>query len=248
MRHANGQADRRSTAAWAPATRPAPPSGAGATSARAPAPPAGWRRRKPTPSSAQHHGQQLDDRHRGSILRLPAGGRHPLARAPRFLARERRIEAVPAARLVGALRAEQHPVSACDQPLGVVGRVAAHHADGPRLGDVLGDGQQLRHRLERLAQIVLVEPRDDHPHAAAGQLDRTPPAARRRRTGPRRCRPPRCRRAPWPAGRPTMAACSDGIRSSPCETMWIRGEAGVHGGLEDLHALPGDLRPAQRGG
>ena len=85
------------------------------------------------------------------------------------LAGEQRIEAAPAARLVHPVRAEQHAVAAGDEPLRVIGRVAAHHADGVGLGDVLGDRQQLRHRLERLAQIVLVEPGDDHAHALIGQ-------------------------------------------------------------------------------
>ena len=67
------------------------------------------------------------------------------------------------------MRAEQHAVLAGDEPLRVVGRVPADHADGVGLGDVLGDRQQLRHRLERLAQVILVEPGDDHAHAAIGQ-------------------------------------------------------------------------------
>jgi hypothetical protein len=38
-----------------------------------------------------------------------------------------------------------------------------------RLGDVLGDGKQLRHRLERLAEVILIQSRDDHPDAAVGE-------------------------------------------------------------------------------
>ncbi len=51
----------------------------------------------------------------------------------------------------------------------MVGRGAADHADGERLGDVLGDRQQLRHRLERLAEIVLVEAGDDDALALIGE-------------------------------------------------------------------------------
>ena len=43
----------------------------------------------------------------------------------------------------------------------MVGGVAADHADGQRLGDVFRDSEQLGHRLERLAEIVLIEARDD---------------------------------------------------------------------------------------
>ena len=107
------------------------------------------------------------DRLRGVGIRgvraRPAG--RPAVRRPA----SERIEAAPAARLVEARGADQHAVAAGDQPLRVVGRVAADHADGVGLGDVLGDRQQLRHRLERLAQVVLVEAGDDHPLAAVGQ-------------------------------------------------------------------------------
>jgi hypothetical protein len=51
----------------------------------------------------------------------------------------------------------------------MVGGIATHDADGECLGDVLGDRQQLRHRLERAAQEILVEPGDDHPLAAIRQ-------------------------------------------------------------------------------
>jgi hypothetical protein len=51
----------------------------------------------------------------------------------------------------------------------VAGRVAAHHADGVGLGDVFRNRQQLRHRLEGLAQVVLVQPGHDHADAAVRQ-------------------------------------------------------------------------------
>ena len=77
-----------------------------------------------------------------------------------------------AAGLVGPLRTEQQAVAARHQPLRVVRGVAAHHADGERLGDVLGDGEELRHGFERLAAIVLVEAGDDHPHPGVGEVGR----------------------------------------------------------------------------
>ena len=81
-----------------------------------------------------------------------------------------RIEAGATARLVRALRAEQHAIAARHETLRVVGRIAAHHADRQRLGDVLRDREQLRHRLERLAEIVLVESGHDDAFAAVRQL------------------------------------------------------------------------------
>jgi hypothetical protein len=72
-------------------------------------------------------------------------------------------------RFVGALRPSSTRARLTDEALRVVGRVAAHHTDGARLGDVLGDGQQLRHRVEGLAQVILVQPGHDHAHAARGQ-------------------------------------------------------------------------------
>src|SRR5262245_49276627 len=51
---------------------------------------------------------------------------------------EGRIETVAAARLVYPGGANQHTIAARDQPLRVVRRIAAHHANRQRLGDVLG--------------------------------------------------------------------------------------------------------------
>ena len=67
-----------------------------------------------------------------------------------------------AARFVDAARADKHPVAAGDEALRMIRRIATHDADRERLGDVLGDRQQLRHRLEWSAQEVLVQPGDDH--------------------------------------------------------------------------------------
>ena len=76
---------------------------------------------------------------------------------------------MPAARLVRPLRADEHALAARDEPLRVVGGGAADHADGQRLGDVFGDREQLRHRLERLAEIILVEAGDDDALALVGE-------------------------------------------------------------------------------
>src|SRR5438045_1537616 len=75
---------------------------------------------------------------------------------------ESRVETMPAARLVRPLRADEDPFAAGDQTLRVVRRRAADHANRERLRDVFRDGEQLRHWLERLAEIVLIEARDDH--------------------------------------------------------------------------------------
>ena len=80
--------------------------------------------------------------------------------------RQRRIEAVAAARFVNAARTDQHAIAAGDEPLCVIRRVTADDADGERLGDVLGDRQQLRHRLERASKEILIQPGDDDPLAA----------------------------------------------------------------------------------
>src|ERR687897_1178894 len=69
-----------------------------------------------------------------------------------------RVETLAAARLVRALSTEQHALAVRHQALRVIRRVTAHHADRERLGDVLSDGKQLGHRLERLAPGNLIEP------------------------------------------------------------------------------------------
>src|SRR5262245_27902542 len=82
---------------------------------------------------------------------------------------EPRIETVAAARLVGSLRTDEDALAARDQPLRVIRGRTADHADRERLGDVLGDRQQLRNRLEGLAEIILIEPGDNHALALIGE-------------------------------------------------------------------------------
>ena len=93
-----------------------------------------------------------------------------------------------------------------------VGGRPALHADGQRLVDVLGHGQDLRHGLEGPAHVVLVEAGHDHAHAAVGERRSPPARARRRRTAPRRCRRPPCGRSTLLAGsRRASATTCDGI-------------------------------------
>src|ERR1051326_2162290 len=68
---------------------------------------------------------------------------------------------MPAGGFVGARGTDEDAFAAGDEALRVVGGSAADHADRERLGDVLGDREQLRHRLERLAEIILVQTGDD---------------------------------------------------------------------------------------
>ena len=51
----------------------------------------------------------------------------------------------------------------------MVRQIAAPHADCVHLRDVLRRGHERRHRTERFARIVHIQPRGDHPHAAVGQ-------------------------------------------------------------------------------
>ena len=51
-----------------------------------------------------------------------------------------------------------------------VGRIPANDTDCKGLRDVLGDCEKLRHRLERLAPIVLVESGNDHAFSSVCKL------------------------------------------------------------------------------
>src|SRR5262249_14326452 len=72
------------------------------------------------------------------------------------------LEAAPATRFVEIGAADDHAAALLDLAIGAIGRRAAHHADRQRLGDVLGDREQLRHGLERHAAVVLIEAGHDH--------------------------------------------------------------------------------------
>src|SRR5688500_439369 len=131
----------------------------------------------------QNIGDQKSDTQQKQQLRGPLGahvwalGCGPLASALlltfHFRGRrrcQRSIEALPAPRLVCAGCPQEQTLITHDEPLGVARRVAAHHADGVRLGDVFGDRHHDGHRLERPAQVIGVEPGDDDAFAAAGEL------------------------------------------------------------------------------
>src|SRR6202011_5674734 len=70
---------------------------------------------------------------------------------------EPRVETVAAPRLVGASGADEHALAAGHEPLRVIRGRAADHADRQRLGDVFRDGEELRHRLEGLPQVILIQ-------------------------------------------------------------------------------------------
>src|SRR5687767_693121 len=78
-------------------------------------------------------------------------------------------KAAAAAGLVGVGGADDDAALDLGDALRVVGGLAAADADGVRLGDVLGDGEELRHRLEGAARVVLIEPGDDDAHSARGE-------------------------------------------------------------------------------
>src|SRR5262245_43739103 len=83
-----------------------------------------------------------------------------------------------AARLVSTLCPDEDAGVAGHEPLRMVCRRAADHADRESSGAVFGNGQQLRHRLEWLAEIVLIEAGDNYPLPAIGER-----AAHRRQLG-----------------------------------------------------------------
>src|SRR5215831_14389761 len=80
------------------------------------------------------------------------------------------LPAAPAARLVDVGAADHHASRAADLAVGAIGRLATNDTDRQRLGDVLGDREQIGHRLEGLALVVLVEPGHDHALAPAREL------------------------------------------------------------------------------
>src|SRR5438477_7052788 len=79
-------------------------------------------------------------------------------------------EVVAAARLVRALRADMDAIFGSDDALAAARRLAADDADRQLLGDVFGLGKELRHRVERLAAVVLIEARNHHAQSAGGEV------------------------------------------------------------------------------
>ena len=84
------------------------------------------------------------------------------------------VEAVAAQRLVLVGFTDEHLLvraGALDawKAVRMLGRLAAAHADGVNLGDVLGPGQKSRHRTERIGQIVHVQTSHDNSYTLVGQ-------------------------------------------------------------------------------
>ena len=149
-----------------------------------------------------------------------------------------------AARFVDAGRADQHAVAAGDEPLRVIRGIAADDADGERLGDVFGNRQKLRHRLERPAEVVLVQTGHDHAFAAVRQLlqaagrfwSKNCPSSMPTTSVSR------------PSTRKQLVRAAHGGRRDPHVAVRddvIVAVAIVDERLEDLDVLAGDLRAAQ---
>ena len=79
------------------------------------------------------------------------------------------LEASAAARFVHIGSAHHDQVVRPAQALRVLGGIAAAHADGQRLGDGFGMGQQVRNGRERPSQVVGIQAGDDHLLAAIGE-------------------------------------------------------------------------------
>jgi len=52
----------------------------------------------------------------------------------------------------------------------MVGWISADNTDSVQFGDVLGNGHELRHGLERLSEIVLVQASDNDPFTGLSQF------------------------------------------------------------------------------
>jgi hypothetical protein len=76
---------------------------------------------------------------------------------------------MPAASLIFVSSAHDNPVCGRHEPLAPVGGGPAAHADRQRLVHELGDGEELGHRLEGSAHVVLVKPGHDHADPSARQ-------------------------------------------------------------------------------
>ena len=77
-----------------------------------------------------------------------------------------RDEMAAAARFVHPACADGDSFFGFKGALRIVGGLAAAHTDGVSLGDVFGDGEELRHRLERFSGIVLVETGNNYAFSA----------------------------------------------------------------------------------
>jgi hypothetical protein len=80
------------------------------------------------------------------------------------------LEAASAPCFISFGTADHDPVRRRNESLGVIGGIATAYTDGQSFRDVLGHGQKLRHGLERLAEVVLVQPGHDDSFARVGEL------------------------------------------------------------------------------
>ncbi len=139
---------------------------------------------------------------------------------------------------------ENDPFSAFDQALGITRRPAALHADGPCLGDILGNRQQQRHRLERPSQIIHIQSGNNHALAQIGQSIGDPHQVLMEELG---------FVDPYHVGihldrRQDLAGGTDRLgfhlHFGMGDNVFL-GVAGIDHRFEDLHFLPGDLSAAQ---
>jgi len=81
-----------------------------------------------------------------------------------------RYEATPASGLVFVTGPDLDAGFGFDRALRVVRRGAAFYADGVCFGDELRHAEQLGHRFERPAGVILVQPRNYHALSLSGEL------------------------------------------------------------------------------
>src|SRR5262245_6423673 len=120
----------------------------------------------PHPTSASGARTATASATRARRRRILGIGSSPLSCDLRYSNAASELMAAPAARLVDVGAADAHATATTHLAVGSVRRITAHDADRERFRDELGDREQLRHRLERLACVVLIESRDDHALAA----------------------------------------------------------------------------------
>ncbi len=76
-----------------------------------------------------------------------------------------RNEAATAAGFIHANCADGHALFGFEDALGIVGWLTTLHADGVSLGNVFGDGEELRHRFPGFAGVVLIQSGDNYSDA-----------------------------------------------------------------------------------
>lgn len=84
--------------------------------------------------------------------------------------RDAGLEAAATAGFVKSIGSDEDEVGRFDEALGVLCRVATAHADGEGFGDRFGEGEEFRDGRKGAAQIVCVEPGNDHLFTGIGEL------------------------------------------------------------------------------